>query len=252
MTPRDAAGRTFEVLPDAPAVAVAAAERLISRIEANAGRPAICLTGGSGPKALYALLGSSDYHARIPWDRVHWFIGDERFVSEDDQRNNMAMARDIFLDRCAPPGNIHPIPTNAPDPDAAARLYEQELQAFHGANHLDAAKPLFDVVLMGLGPDGHTASLFPHAPSLHADELAVATEAGLEPFVERVTLTIPALAAARTVAFLVSGAEKADAARRAFGEAPSPATPASLVRSAEGRTVAILDRAAAAELDLPR
>ena len=85
-----------------------------------------------------------------------------------------------------------------------------------------------------------------------ADELAVATEAGLEPFVERVTLTIPALAAARTVAFLVSGAEKADAARRAFGEAPSPATPASLVRSAEGRTVAILDRAAAAELDLPR
>ena len=243
MTPRDAAGRTFEVLPDAPAVAVAAAERLISRIEANAGRPAICLTGGSGPKALYALLGSSDYHARIPWDRVHWFIGDERFVSEDDQRNNMAMARDIFLDRCAPPGNIHPIPTNAPDPDAAARLYEQELQAFHGANHLDAAKPLFDVVLMGLGPDGHTASLFPGADALNEVKRWVVgvDHANVEPFVPRVTVTFPALASSREMLFLACGEAKHDILSRIMAGADLPATRA----RSNGATIWLTDGAAA-------
>jgi 6-phosphogluconolactonase len=131
---------------------------------------------------------------------------------------------------------LHPVPTQLAPEDAAA-AYAASLRG-----------TTLDLALLGIGPDGHTASLFPHAPSLEARELAVATEAGLEPFVDRVTLTIPALAGARTVAFLVSGAEKADAARRAFGEAPSPATPASLVRSAEGRTVVILDRAAASEL----
>jgi len=243
MTPRDAAGRTFEVLPDAPAVAVAAAERLISRIAANAGRPAICLTGGSGPKALYALLGRSDYHARIPWDRVHWFIGDERFVSEDDRRNNMAMARGIFLDRCAPPGNIHPIPTNAPDPDAAARLYERELQAFHGANHLDAAKPLFDVVLMGLGPDGHTASLFPGADALNeAKRWVVGVDhANVEPFVPRVTATFPALASSREMLFLACGEAKHDILSRIMAGADLPAARA----RSNGATIWLTDGAAA-------
>ncbi len=90
------AGRSFQVLPDAGAIATQAAERIILRIAANAARPAICLTGGSGPKALYALLGGPDYRSRIAWDRVHWFIGDERFVSAGDERNNMAMARKHF------------------------------------------------------------------------------------------------------------------------------------------------------------
>lgn len=209
MTSADA-GRRFQVLPDAGAIATEAAERIILRIAANAARPAICLTGGSGPKALYALLGSPDYRSRIAWDRVHWFIGDERFVSASDERNNMTMAREIFLNRCAPPGNIHPMPTDASDPDAAARLYEHELQAFYGADRLDPAKPLFDLVLMGLGPDGHTASLFPGDRALdETDRWVVGVDrAPVEPLVPRVTLTLPALASSREMLFLVSGETK--------------------------------------------
>jgi 6-phosphogluconolactonase len=202
--------RRFQVLADAQAVATEAAEHLILRLAESRSRPTICLTGGSGPKALYALLGSPGYRSRIAWDRVHWFIGDERFVSAGDPRNNMAMAREIFLDRCAPPANIHPVPTDAPDPDTAARLYERELQTFYGAPGLDATKPLFDLVLMGLGPDGHTASLFPGDRALNETERWVVgvDHAHVEPFVPRVTLTLPALASSREMLFLVTGEAK--------------------------------------------
>ena len=155
---------------DAAALAKAAAERVMARIAANSGRVAICLTGGSSPKQLYQLLATDAYRSRIPWDRVHWFIGDERFVPADDPLNNMAMARRIFLDRCAPAANIHPIPTDTADPEEAARRYESELKSFYGANELDSARPLFDVVLMGVGPDGHTASLFPDYPAIEETE----------------------------------------------------------------------------------
>jgi 6-phosphogluconolactonase len=243
MTAGDAAQRKFTVLPDAQAAAIEAAARLISRIEANRGQPAICLTGGSGPKALYTLLGSSDYHARIPWDRVHWFIGDERFVSDDDPRNNMAMAKDIFLDRCAPPANIHPIPTDAADPDAAAQGYESKLQAFYGTRHLDAEKPLFDFVLMGLGPDGHTASLFPGARALDETKRWVVgvNRANVEPFVPRVTLTLPAFASSREMLFLACGEAKRDILSRVAAGADLPATRA----HSNGMTTWLVDNAAA-------
>ena len=107
---------------------------------ANSGRVAICLTGGSSPKQLYQLLATDAYRSRIPWERVHWFIGDERFVPASDPLNNMGMARAAFLDRCAPAANIHPIPTataDPADPDRGAALYEQELQSFYGADTLD-------------------------------------------------------------------------------------------------------------------
>jgi 6-phosphogluconolactonase len=243
MTSAAAADRKFTVLPDAQAVAHEAAAHLMSRIDANNGRPAICLTGGSGPKALYALLGSSDYHARIPWDRVHWFIGDERFVSDNDPRNNMAMARQIFLDRCAPPTNIHPIPTDAASPDAAARGYESELQAFYGARSLDAGKPLFDFVLMGLGPDGHTASLFPEAKALDETERWVVgvDRANVEPFVPRVTLTLPALASSREMLFLACGDAKRAILSKVMAGADLPATRA----RSDGITTWLVDIAAA-------
>jgi 6-phosphogluconolactonase len=238
------AGR-FTILPDAEAVAGEAATHLVSRIEANKGRPAICLTGGSGPKALYTLLGSSDYHARIPWDRVHWFIGDERFVSEGDPRNNMAMARQIFLDRCAPPDHIHPVPTDAASPDAAARRYESELQTFYGARDLDAARPLFDFVLMGLGPDGHTASLFPGAEALsEADRWVVGVEhANVEPFVPRVTLTLPALASSHEMLFLACGDAKREILSKVMAGADLPATRA----HSNGVTTWLVDTAAAGQ-----
>src|SRR3954469_6971265 len=151
------------------AMATAAAERIIARISENPGRVAICLTGGSSPKKLYQLLGTNALRSRIPWQRVHWFIGDERFVPPDDPLNNMGVARATFLDRYAPAANIHPIPTSTADPadpDRSAVLYEQELKSFYGADALDPAPPLFDLVLMGMGPDGHTASLFPSYPAL--------------------------------------------------------------------------------------
>jgi len=195
---------------DPAALAKAAAERVIARINANPGRAAICLTGGSSPMALYQLLGSDPYRGRFPWDHVHWFIGDERFVPPTDTLNNMAMARRIFLDACAPAGNIHPIATDLADPDQSARLYESELKSYYGAGVLNPARPLFDLVLMGVGPDGHTASLFPGYPAIEETERWVVgvPEAHVEPFVPRVTLTLPALGSCREMLFEVAGADK--------------------------------------------
>jgi 6-phosphogluconolactonase len=158
--------RQVITVSDPAALAKAAAERVLARIAANSDRVAICLTGGSSPKQLYQLLATEPYRNRIPWPRVHWFIGDERFVAATDPLNNMGMARQLFLDRFAPKANIHPIPTDSADPDEAARRYQSELQSFYGANVLDPDRPLFDVVLMGVGPDGHTASLFPDYPAI--------------------------------------------------------------------------------------
>jgi 6-phosphogluconolactonase len=176
-------------------LAKTAAERLITRVAANEGRAAVCLTGGSSPKKLYELLASEPYQSRIPWDRVHWFIGDERFVPANDALNNMRMARQAFLDRCAPLVNVHPISTDSADPDEAARRYESELKSFYGADSLNPARPLFDVVLMGVGPDGHTASLFPDYPAAAETERWVVgvPKAHVEQFVPRVSLTFPTL-----------------------------------------------------------
>src|SRR6266403_419266 len=102
---------------DPAALAATAAEHVLARIAENSGRVAICLTGGSSPKHLYQLLATDAYRSRIPWERVHWFIGDERFVPADDPLNNMGMARSAFLDQCAPPSNVHPIPTDTASPD---------------------------------------------------------------------------------------------------------------------------------------
>jgi len=195
---------------DPAALAKAAAERVMARIEANPGHAAICLTGGSSPKALYHLLGSDPYRGRFPWDHVHWFIGDERFVPASDPLNNMSMARQLILDACAPAGNIHPIATDLADPDQSARLYESELKSYYGAGVLNPARPLFDLVLMGVGPDGHTASLFPGYPAIEETERWVVgvPEAHVEPFVPRVTLTLPALGSCREMLFEVAGADK--------------------------------------------
>ena len=220
------------ITDDAEGAALEAA-RLLAEIASRGG--AVALAGGSTPRRAYELAAA----LQPDWHSVDVWLGDERCVAPDDERSNLRLVRESLVARLERAPSLHPVPTQLAPGDAAA-AYAASLRG-----------TTLDLALLGIGPDGHTASLFPHAPSLEARELAVATEAGLEPFVDRVTLTIPALAAARTVAFLVSGAEKADAARRAFGEAPSPATPASLVRSADGRSVALLDRAAAAELDLP-
>jgi 6-phosphogluconolactonase len=233
------------VVADPAALAATAAERLMARIVANPNRIAICLTGGSSPKQLYQLLASEAYAKRVPWDRVHWFIGDERFVPPSDARHNMAMARGIFLDRLAPSDHIHPIPTDAATPDEAARICERELKSFYGADEFDPARPLFDLVLMGVGPDGHTASLFPGYPALaEARRWVVGVpQAHVEPFVPRVTLTLPALASCREMLFEVAGAEK----RAILGRlSKDESLPANRARSI-GETVLLADKAAVGE-----
>ena len=125
--------RKIITVADPTALAQAAADRVLARISAHHGRVAICLTGGSSPKRLYQLLATEPYRSKIPWDRVHWFIGDERFVPVTDSRNNMKMAREAFLDQCAPAANIHPIPTDT-DPNECASRYASALKLFYGAD----------------------------------------------------------------------------------------------------------------------
>jgi len=223
-----------------------AAQRLLARIGANDGRVAICLTGGSGPQRLYQLLATEGMASRIPWQRVHWFIGDERFVPPDDPLNNMSAARRTFLDGRAPASNIHPIPTDGGNPDEAAGRYERGLKTFYGAQLLDPVRPLFDLVLMGVGPDGHTASLFPGYPALAEKERWVVgvPQAHVEPLVPRVTLTLQALGSCREMLFEVAGSDKRAILTRVLAGENLPANEA---HSTIGDTVWLVDRAALPE-----
>jgi 6-phosphogluconolactonase len=173
-------------------------------------------------------------------------MGDDRFVPENDPLSNMGMARRLFLDKVsAPRRNVHAIPTDADDPETAAILYQDMLRKFYGAERLDPARPLFDLVLMGVGPDGHTASLFPGSHALEEKERWVVgvAKAGMEPLVPRVTLTFPALASTREMLFIVDGAGKRDILRRVFFGEDLPAARA----HSDGALVWLLDRAAAPE-----
>ncbi|WP_375408473.1 6-phosphogluconolactonase [uncultured Methylobacterium sp.] len=209
------------VFDDGEAVARAAAGHLRTLCEdAPNQRFAVCLSGGSTPKRLYTLLARPDY-ATLPWSRLHWFFGDDRAVPWDDPLSNVRMVREAFgTPSPIPETHLHPIPT-ADGPEAGARRYEATLKAFYGAETLDPARPLFDLVLLGLGEDGHIASLFPGKAALDETRAwaAAVPEAGMTPFVPRVTLTYPVLASARSVLFLVSGAGKQDPlARLSQGE----------------------------------
>ncbi|MGY2048279.1 6-phosphogluconolactonase [Methylobacterium sp. JK268] len=230
------------VLRDADAVARAAAERLVARA-APAERVTVALSGGSTPKRLYDLLAGPDFRARLPWERIHWFFGDERVGSSPEAGSNRRMVEAAFgVPSPVPAGQLHPVPTG-PDPDSAAAAYAATLRAHHGSDRLDPARPLFDLVLLGLGEDGHTASLFPGKPEVGVTDRWVVgvPEAGLAPFVPRVSLTLPALASAREVLFLVTGeGKRAPLARLASGED----LPAGRVR-ADGDLVWLLDEAAA-------
>jgi 6-phosphogluconolactonase len=191
------------------------------------------MAGGSTPRKAYELAAALDGD----WGGVDLWYGDDRCVPAYDPLSNQLLVRESLLDRIIVHPTLHPIRTDLPAEEAAA-AYDAELRD----------EPL-DLILLGLGSDGHTASLFPDAPTLAVrDRLAVAAEPGLDPFVERVTLTIPALESGAHVVFLAVGESKAEAARRAFAGPPSTSTPASLVRSREGKTTVVLDEAAASLL----
>ena len=203
-------------------------------VEAARAGHAIALTGGHSPGRAYQLAAERE----PDWRKASLWWGDDRCVPPDDERSNYRLARENLLDRLeTQPAETHRIRGEL-GAQAAADEYDALLQDVR-----------LDLVLLGLGADGHTASLFPNMPTLEERERrAVPTEAKLEPFVDRVTMTIPVLASAAEVVFIVTGADKADAAERAFGRPPDTATPASLVRSNAGTTRVVADRAAAAKL----
>ncbi|MEO9231148.1 MAG: 6-phosphogluconolactonase [Devosia sp.] len=168
----------------------------------------VSLSGGSTPRRLYQLLARSPSQDNFPWSRTHWFWGDERFVRPDDTLSNYRMVGESLLSRAPiPAANIHPIPTEGVSPAEAASAYERELKSFYGAERLDPARPLFDVTLLGLGSDGHTASLFPHTSVLAERDRWVAAVVGAKSEA-RITLTYPALETSRNAVFLVSGEGK--------------------------------------------
>ncbi len=239
------------IFPDADALASAAARALVESFSTNAavvGRRSLVLAGGNTPRALYRLLGE-EYRDAVTWENVRFFWGDERYVPKDDPRSNFRMAKEAWLDSIGIPSeHVYPMPTDLPDPDAAAWRYEATLRA-----HFPATWPRFDVVLLGLGADGHTASLFPDSPALEErDRWVVAVRAPVEPPV-RLTLTLPAINHAAVVWFLVSGADKAEALRHTLaGDAAEQRRPAAEVRLSGGEPIWWVDRAAAALLPRPR
>jgi 6-phosphogluconolactonase len=203
-----------EMLADAETLSRRVAAWLLELALAKKGTFAVCLSGGLTPRGLYERLAEAPCRDAFPWSRTHWFWGDERFVPHDDALSNYRMARVALLSRApVPPANIHPIPTEGLTPDAAASRYERELKSFYGAGHLDPSRPLFDVNLLGLGPDGHTASLFPGNAVLAERDKWVAAVIGAKPEA-RITLTYPTLESSRHAAFLIAGDEKRAIFRR--------------------------------------
>ena len=197
-----------KILPDSAAIARHVAEWITSATLEAKGAFRVSLSGGSTPKTLYGLLASDEFKGRFPWKRVSWYWGDERFGPYDSHESNDRMTREAMLDKAPVPAeNIHPVPVDG-TPDEAAQRYERTLQEAYGATTLDPARPLFDVTLLGLGPDGHTASLLPGEPILEERKRWVAAVSHGRPEV-RITMTYPAIESSRRVAFLVSGNEKA-------------------------------------------
>lgn len=237
-------GPDLRVFPDLEALSRAVAEAAAKRINAvveQRGRCSLLLSGGKTPTRLYELL-AREYSGGIPWPDVHLFWGDERYVPATDSRSNFAMVRRALLDSgMIPPENVHPIPTEFSDPGEAARAYERELRQFFGRGW-----PAFDLVLLGLGIDGHTASLFPGAAELaESQRRVVPVRAPVEPS-SRVTLTLAVLNRAALVYFLVAGADKAAALDRALTGPPDPAgCPAGAVRPECGTVVWWVDQSAA-------
>jgi 6-phosphogluconolactonase len=217
------------VVVDDPARIVA--ERLA---EAAAGGGSVVLTGGSTPRLAYEQAAS----LAPDWSLVELWWGDERCVAPEHEDSNFGMAKHALLDRLeTQPRAVHRMRGEL-GKEAGAEAYERELGA-----------ATLDLLLLGLGPDGHVASLYPNQPTLAvSDRRVVGAEAKLEPHVDRISLTLPTLRAAGEIVFLVAGGEKAAAVAAAFAGPPDPGTPGSLVRSERGRTWAVVDPAAGAKL----
>jgi 6-phosphogluconolactonase len=249
--PANALKREIEVYNSLEALSHAAAERFIALSDAAIqarGRFTVVFSGGSTPRSLYSLLATEPYSSRIDWQRVHFFWGDERSVPPIHKDSNFRMVRETLLSKVnPPPANIHRIPAEKIVASEAAKAYAEELKSFFNLGEREW--PRFDLVLLGLGPDGHTASLFPDTLVLHE-----ATSLVTAPWVDklksyRITLTPPVLNHAAQIVFFVAGPDKAPALREVLEGSFRPETfPAQLIRPLDGRVTWMVDREAAAQL----
>lgn len=214
---------------------------------ARGGRFTVCLSGGSTPRALYSLLAAPELRDAVPWQQTHLFWGDERCVSHDSPDSNFKMVNDALISRVPiPEANVHPTSGQDGDPAAAARRYEDEIKRFF---NLEAGQfPCFDLILLGMGPDGHTASLFPGSEALLEKKRIVTANFVGKFNTYRITLTLPAINQAQNVVFMVAGAEKSSMLSTVL-HSPQAVFPASLIAPLKGTLEWFVDEAAAAELN---
>lgn len=242
---------SIEILTDADAVALRAADLFAAAAQAAAaarGRFAVALSGGETPRALYRLLARQQFSQKVPWRRVQLYWGDERCVPPDDPASNYGAAHDAFIKHVPiADDNVHRM-RGEDAPGSAAEAYDAELRGLAAQERPRAEVPVFDLVLLGLGRDGHTASLFPHSDALAEEErFCVATEA--PDGSPRLTVTAPVINAARRVWLLVTGADKAGMVAEVIEGLRVPnAVPAQGVSPVHGTLTWLLDEAAAAEL----
>jgi len=243
--------REILAYPEAQELSRAAADefiRLADEALQARGLFVVALAGGSTPKSLYALLAGEEYRSRVPWDKTHFFWGDERHVPPDHNDSNYRMTCEAMLSKVpVPPSNVHRIKSEDPDARRAAAAYETEMRAFFERHNLLArGLPRFDLVLLGMGPDGHTASLFPGTHAVRERERWVAA-----PWVDkfhtyRITLTPPVINNAACILFFVGGEEKAETLRAVL-EGPEEADryPSQVIQPADGTLRWMVDQAAA-------
>jgi len=214
---------------------------------AQRGRFTISLSGGSTPKSLFNLL-ATNARTVLPWERMFFFWGDERHVPPTDPDSNYRMAEETMLSKVpVPPGNVFRMAAENPDAAAVAEDYEKTLRKFFALE--PGQVPVFDLILLGMGPDGHTASLFPGTAGLQEKSRLVIANWVEKMKTSRLTFTLPVLNAARCVTFLVSGTDKAAVLRTVLeGDVPAEQYPAMLVRPTDGKLIWLVDRAAASEL----
>ena len=233
---------TLRVSDDLATLSRACADHLCQMARDASDRVLVALSGGNTPKPMYQLLAQEPVRSQLPWDRVHWILGDERFVPPSNPDSNYGMARAAFLSRVpVPPENVHPVPTEGVTLDEAAEQYEAMLMKLYGGNTLRLDQPLLDLTLLGLGPDGHTASLLPGQPVLQETKRWVAPVPHGRPQ-PRVSLTYPALDSSRVVAFLVAGEEKREMLDKIWSGDTS--VPAGRIRPV-GEVIWFVDKAAA-------
>ena len=236
--------KIIEVLADKPALIERAKAIVLSRLQPaleSRERFTIALSGGSTPKPLYEAFAQES----LPWSKIHIFWGDERYVAATDKDSNQLMARQAWLDKVdLPAENIHPMNTTAGDPSQDAQKHDAELREFFQIKQGEF--PVFDLILLGMGDDGHTASLFPHTEALTVrDRLVTVGNKDGQP---RLTFTAPLIDRARCVLFLVAGANKRPALKEVFAERADEMNYPSRLIQPQGELIWLLDRSAAAEL----